>query len=156
MAGVLLGLHIVISFGLIIVVLLQSGKGGGLAGAFGGAGGVGAVFGGQTAADFLTKATRYLAIGFFLTSLVLAIVSRGAVLGTVEGSLERRASTPAAEMGEPVPTEELPEGLPGTPGGLPGGAEDEQAAPDETRGAAGGAEPAAPGGEAGQSGTGGE
>ncbi|MBD3348602.1 MAG: preprotein translocase subunit SecG [Candidatus Eisenbacteria bacterium] len=120
MAGVLLGLHILISFALVVVVLLQSGKGGGLAGAFGGAGGVGAVFGGQTAADFLTKATRYLAVAFFLTSLVLAIVSRERVLGTVEGSLERRASTPAAQPVEQLPPGEVPEGLPGGPGDSPG------------------------------------
>ena len=43
MFGVILTIHILICLGLIIVVLLQSGKGGGLAGAFGGAGGVGAV-----------------------------------------------------------------------------------------------------------------
>lgn len=113
MTGVLLGLHILVCAALMLVVLLQSGKGGGLAGAFGGAGGVGAVFGGQTAADFLTKATRYLAIAFMLTSLTLALVSRGRILGTVEGSLERRAATPAAATGEPIQTGETPEGLPG-------------------------------------------
>ncbi len=114
MAGVILGIHILICVSLMLVVLLQSGKGGGLAGAFGGAGGVGAVFGGQTAADFLTKATRYLAIAFMLTSLTLALVSRGRILGTVEGSLERRAATPAAASGEAVPSNELPTALPGS------------------------------------------
>lgn len=114
MAGVILGIHILICVSLILVVLLQSGKGGGLAGAFGGAGGVGAVFGGQTAADFLTKATRYLAIAFMLTSLTLALVSRGRILGTVEGSLERREATPAAASGEAVPSGELPTALPGS------------------------------------------
>ncbi|MFH1502491.1 MAG: preprotein translocase subunit SecG [Candidatus Eisenbacteria bacterium] len=114
MTGVLLGIHILVSAALILVVLLQSGKGGGLAGAFGGGGGVGAVFGGQTAADFLTKATRYLAIGFMLTSLTLALVSRGRIPGMVEGSLERRAATPAAEVGGAVPPAEIPAGLPGS------------------------------------------
>ncbi|MFH1864879.1 MAG: preprotein translocase subunit SecG, partial [Candidatus Eisenbacteria bacterium] len=77
MFGAILGIHIAVCAGLIVVVLLQSGKGGGLAGAFGGAGGVGAVFGGQAAATFLTKATRYLAIAFMVTSLSLAVTLRG-------------------------------------------------------------------------------
>lgn len=124
MAGILLGIHILISVGLILVVLLQSGKGGGLAGAFGGGGGVGAVFGGQTAADFLTKATRYLAIGFMLTSLTLALASRGRLPGTIEGGLERRAATPASEVGEQAPPAEIPEGLPRTTEETPGAVED--------------------------------
>jgi preprotein translocase subunit SecG len=130
MAGVLLGIHILISLSLILVVLLQSGKGGGLAGAFGGAGGVGAVFGGQTAADFLTKATRYLAVGFMITSLALALVSRGRLLGTVEGALERRAATPAADVGEAIPAGEMPEGLPGGTEGTEGAANETPAATD--------------------------
>ncbi|MGD8305566.1 MAG: preprotein translocase subunit SecG [Ignavibacteria bacterium] len=46
---------------LIIIVLLQSSKGGGLAGTFGGAGGAGAMFGARRTADFLSKATWWLA-----------------------------------------------------------------------------------------------
>jgi preprotein translocase subunit SecG len=48
---------------LIVVVLLQSSKGGGLAGTFGGAGGgnMGAMFGTRRTADFLTRATWWLA-----------------------------------------------------------------------------------------------
>jgi len=48
---------------LIVVVLLQSSKGGGLAGTFGGAGGgnMGAMFGTRRTADFLSRATWWLA-----------------------------------------------------------------------------------------------
>lgn len=48
---------------LIIIVLLQSSKGGGLAGTFGGAGGgsMGAMFGVRRTADFLSRATWWLA-----------------------------------------------------------------------------------------------
>ena len=113
MATVILGIHILISVTLILVVLLQSGKGGGLAGAFGGGGGVGAVFGGQAAGDFLTKATRYLAIGFMLTSLTLAMISKGRIAGTIAESLENRAAAPASSAGELLEQGELPEGLPG-------------------------------------------
>ncbi|MCG6960099.1 MAG: preprotein translocase subunit SecG [Ignavibacteriaceae bacterium] len=46
---------------LIVVVLLQSSKGGGLAGTFGGGGNMGAMFGTRRTADFLSKATWWLA-----------------------------------------------------------------------------------------------
>ncbi|MBD3367829.1 MAG: preprotein translocase subunit SecG [Candidatus Eisenbacteria bacterium] len=114
MVGLLLTLHILISAALVVVVLLQSGKGGGLAGAFGGSGGMGAVFGGQTAASLLTKATRYLAVAFMVSSLTLAVVSRGSTMGTVEGGLERRTGTAASATGGAVPVEGLPSGEPMT------------------------------------------
>ena len=114
MATAILGIHVLVCLALVLVVLLQSGKGGGLAGAFGGSGGVGAVFGGQAAATFLTKATRYLAIGFMLTSLTLALVARGRLMGTVESGLERRGAMPASAVGDVVPAEGVPEELPGT------------------------------------------
>src|SRR5947207_15952262 len=76
MYGLLLVLHIVICLCLIIVILLQSGKGGGLAGgAFGGT--AQTVFGGRGATDFLTRATMVLAGAFFLTSIVLSLMSSG-------------------------------------------------------------------------------
>ena len=72
----LIVIHVIISIGLILAILLQKGKGGGLAGsAFGGAGGS-AVFGGAGAASFLTKVTTYLAVGFFITCISLWFTSR--------------------------------------------------------------------------------
>ncbi len=54
---------------LIIVVLLQSSKGGGLAGAFGSAGAA-QVLGVRRTADFLSKATTYLATLFMLLCII--------------------------------------------------------------------------------------
>lgn len=72
----LTGLHVVICVVLILVVLLQSGKGGGLAGAFGGMGGAGqSLFGGRGAATFLSKATTVLGVAFMTSSLVLALMA---------------------------------------------------------------------------------
>jgi preprotein translocase subunit SecG len=68
-------LHVIICICLIIVVLMQSAKGEGLAGAFGGSGITGAVFGGRGAATFLSKATTVLAIAFFLSCIVLSFLS---------------------------------------------------------------------------------
>mgnify|MGYP001586034965 CR=1 FL=1 len=75
MVTLLVILHILISVTLIMVVLLQSAKGEGLAGAFGGGSGItGAVFGGRGAASFLSKATSVLAVAFFLSCIVLSVI----------------------------------------------------------------------------------
>ncbi len=74
MYAFLIFVHLLICIVLVTVVLMQSGKGGGLAGgAFGGS--AQTVFGGRGATDFLTKATMVLAGLFFVTSLVLALMS---------------------------------------------------------------------------------
>jgi preprotein translocase subunit SecG len=76
MYGILLIFHIIVCVALVLTVLLQSGKGGGLAGgAFGGT--AQSVFGGRGATDFMTRATMVLGGLFFLTSLVLALMSSG-------------------------------------------------------------------------------
>ena len=72
--GFLIFVHVIVSLSLIVSVLLQSSKGGGLAGTFGGSGISGGVFGGRGAAPFLTKATTVCAILFMLTSLSLNYV----------------------------------------------------------------------------------
>ena len=68
--------HVLVSIGLILVVLMQSAKGEGLAGsAFGGSGLSGAVFGGRGAASFLSKATTVLAVLFMVNCAALAFMS---------------------------------------------------------------------------------
>lgn len=66
-------LHILICFFLILVVLLQQGKGGGLGGAFGGAGQQ--VFGGRGAGNFMTRLTWVSAALFIVTSVSLAYLA---------------------------------------------------------------------------------
>ncbi|RMH40301.1 MAG: preprotein translocase subunit SecG, partial [Deltaproteobacteria bacterium] len=64
-------IHVLVCLFLILVVLLQAGKGGGMGIAFGGAGGS-TVFGGSGAGNFLTKLTVVSAFLFMLTSITLA------------------------------------------------------------------------------------
>ncbi len=64
--------HIIVSFFLIIVVLLQSGKSGDIAAAFGGMGSQTA-FGPRGAATALSKATTWSAVMFMVTSITLSI-----------------------------------------------------------------------------------
>jgi preprotein translocase subunit SecG len=66
-------LHIVISLFLILVVLLQQGKGADLAGAFGG-GGSQTAFGARGATTLLHKLTTAFFVLFVITSLSLAIL----------------------------------------------------------------------------------
>lgn len=70
MTIVLTSLHIIACFLLIIVILIQGGRGQGLAGPSFSSGNVQSLFG-TRAADFLTKATSVAAIGFLLTCLGL-------------------------------------------------------------------------------------
>ena len=64
-------LHILVCLFLILVVLLQAGKGGGMGIAFGG-GGSQTVFGSSGAGNFLTRLTSVTAAVFLVTSLGLA------------------------------------------------------------------------------------
>lgn len=65
-------IHIIVSFFLIVVVLLQSGQSGDIAAAFGGMGSQTA-FGPRGAATALSKATTWSAVIFMLTSITLSI-----------------------------------------------------------------------------------
>ena len=88
----LLVLHILVCIILVLVVLLQRGKGSDMGAALGG-GGSNTVFGGRGAGNFLTKLTTGAAIGFMLTSLSLSyIANRDADLLTLdEAELEELA-----------------------------------------------------------------
>src|SRR2546428_4499226 len=66
--------HVIVCLFLIAVVLLQSGKSGDIAAAFGGQGSQTA-FGPRGAATVLTKATTWCAIIFMLTSITLSVVA---------------------------------------------------------------------------------
>jgi len=70
MTTFLIGLHVVVSIALIVIVLLQMGKGA-QAGASFGAGGSQAQFG-STGGNFMSKVTVGAAVIFMLTSLTLA------------------------------------------------------------------------------------
>jgi preprotein translocase subunit SecG len=114
----LLVLHLLICLGLIGVVLVQSGKGGGLAGgAFGGT--AQTVFGGRGATDFMTRATMVLGVAFFVTSIVLALVktNEGRTSRSVIRQMQQRASQQA-----PVTPSAPSSGTPSAPapaGGTP-------------------------------------
>ena len=103
MYALLLALHLIVCLCLVAVILVQSGKGGGLAGgAFGGA--TQTVFGGRGAVDFITRATIVLGVLFFMTSLSLALITtRGNVGGrSVVSEAARRAAGAAPPAAAPA------------------------------------------------------
>jgi preprotein translocase subunit SecG len=76
---VAISIEVFIAILLMLAVLMQSSKGGGLAGSFGGAN-IGTVFGVRRTSDFLTTLTQYLAAAFMILALVinLWLLPRGA------------------------------------------------------------------------------
>ena len=74
MSILLVIIHVAVCIALIMIVLLQTGKGADMGAAFGG-GSSQTLFGSTGASTFLSKATTAAAIVFMLTSLILAYMS---------------------------------------------------------------------------------
>jgi len=70
----LLVVQIVASFTIIVLVLLQQGKGADMGSAFG-SGSAGSLFGATGAANFLSRATKWAAVVFFVATLGLAYMA---------------------------------------------------------------------------------
>ena len=98
-------IHVLACFGIIGIVLLQSGKGADIGSAFGGAGSQ-AVFGSMGTPTLLGKITTGIAIVFTLTSFTLAILG-----GDRGSSVVREAAPPPAS----VPANPTAPSAPSTP-----------------------------------------
>jgi preprotein translocase subunit SecG len=104
-------LHVVVCVILILVVLLQSGKGADLAGAFGG-GATQTAFGSRGPASFLSKLTTGAAIVFMVTCLGLSLTGSkqqaSSVMDRTKAVQTPAKSAPAAksQTTAPVPTPE--------------------------------------------------
>ncbi len=94
MSTVLLVLHIFVTLGLIGLVLIQRSEGGGLG--IGSSQGMGSFMGGRGTANLLTRATGVLATAFFVLSLLLALLDRGAVQRRSILDVPAPVSAPAA------------------------------------------------------------
>jgi preprotein translocase subunit SecG len=96
-------IHILIGFGLVVFVLLQDPKGG-AAGVFGGGSSSTSFFGASGASNFLTTATKWLAILFALSCLLLTMVTSRTPTSVLDGSAlpPMPAPTAPAVPGAPV------------------------------------------------------
>ena len=68
-------IHVIVCVGLILIVLLQAGKGSGISGLFGGGGGSDQMFSAPTGMAFVKKVTVIMAVTFMFTSLALTVLT---------------------------------------------------------------------------------
>lgn len=135
-------IHVLACLGLILIVLLQRGKGADLGAAFGGSSQT--VFGSQGAGGFLARLTTISAVVFMVTCLTLAYLSFHRVQATIMEKTEQASRAVPAEVEEGA-------GVAETAASAGSGAEEQgtaQGAPTDTA-----AEPSAQG-AAGQAGSG--
>lgn len=120
MYAAMLVVHVFICIALVISVLLQSSKGEGLAGAFGGSSLTGTVFGGRGAATFLSKATTILAITFMASCIVLTFLHPSAgTASTAVGAGSSAVEEAVREGAVPAPAPATTQPAGGTTGQPP-------------------------------------
>ena len=90
----LIFIHVVVCIALIMIVLLQTGKGADMGAAFGG-GSSQTLFGSTGASTFLSKATTVAAIVFMITSLALAYMSSNRTGKSIMTTTPAPVSAPA-------------------------------------------------------------
>jgi preprotein translocase subunit SecG len=100
-------IHVIVCIALIMIVLLQTGKGADIGAAFGG-GASNTLFGTTGASTFLSKATTVAAVVFMLTSLALAYLASQrpsrSVVSEVPAAVETKAPEAApAQSAPPAP-----------------------------------------------------
>ena len=102
MSILLIIIHVIVSIALIMIVLLQTGKGADMGAAFGG-GSSQTLFGSTGASTFLSKATTAAAIIFMVTSLGLAYLSSHRTGESVVTGTPAPVESPAAPDTAPPP-----------------------------------------------------
>lgn len=100
MFEIILAIHILIAFVLIVLVLLQQGKGADAGANFGGGSSSQSVFGSRGSANFLSRTTAVMATLFFITSLSLAYIASKEVKGYKSVVSEQAAPAPREERAD--------------------------------------------------------
>jgi len=103
MSAFIIVIHVIVCIALILIVLLQTGRGADIGAAFGG-GASQTLFGSTGASSFLSKLTTGAAIIFMLTSLTLAYLSSrrptASVMSDVPPITQEADQVPAETPGE--------------------------------------------------------
>src|SRR5919108_6452897 len=118
-------IHVIVSVGLILVVLLQTGKGAEVGAVFGGSSST--IFGSSGAGNFLTRLTTGMAIVFMITSLTLGYFAGHKPSATIFDSRMPSAQTPSAAPETPQPEEKSKATVEG-PGTAPAASQETQPA----------------------------
>lgn len=114
-ANVILAIHCLLAIAIVVLVLLQHGKGADMGASFG-SGASGSLFGASGSANFLSRSTAICATVFFLSTLALAFMSHGGERGPATGGtvLDRpavpaaSASAAASVPGAVIPGAQIP------------------------------------------------
>ena len=85
--SLLLVFHVITAIIIVVLILLQKGKGADMGSAFG-AGASGTMFGSKGSANFLSRSTAVLPTIFFITSLTLAYLNKGTVVQNNDSILD--------------------------------------------------------------------
>jgi preprotein translocase subunit SecG len=96
-------IYVLVCLTLILVVLLQQGKGGSMASAFGGGGSTQAAFGARSGATVLSRATTICAVLFIAGALLLGIMGQRGPGSVVGGRAAPQTQTPAPAAPAPAP-----------------------------------------------------
>jgi preprotein translocase subunit SecG len=107
MQTLVLVIHILAAAGIVVLVLLQHGKGADMGAAFG-SGSAGSLFGSAGAANFLSRTTAILAAVFFATSLGLTYFSAPSKSGGVTQTLDANAPSPVVPLKPAAPATSAP------------------------------------------------
>ena len=100
-------LYVIVCFVLMLVILLQQGKGGDIASAFGG-GSSQAAFGARSGATVLSRATTIGAVLFIVGALALGIIGQRGPRSVVGGRTPAQQAQPAKAPAQPANTPAQP------------------------------------------------
>jgi preprotein translocase subunit SecG len=126
--GIAVVIFLIVCVGLILLVLIQSDKGGGISGAIGGGlSGASNVLGAQDTANILTRGTTIFAISYMVLCILLSLFMTKTAVSQSKSDLKKRAESqsfsPASVLqgGNALPTREAESsGNEGTLPDLPG------------------------------------
>lgn len=137
LSSVLLTVQVISSLSIIVLVLLQQGKGSEMGAAFG-SGSSGSLFGASGAANFLSRTTKWAAIVFFISTAGLAYMAhhpQGTVVesgGVMQGFEASVPSVPGSGSAVPEVPSNVPAEVPAAPADTPAAPAEVPAAPAET------------------------
>lgn len=96
MVTLIVVIHVIVCIALVIIVLLQAGRGAEIGAAFGGASHT--IFGSSGSGGFLSKLTTGAAIIFMITCLSLSYIAAHRQEASIVESAKKKATSPSAQI----------------------------------------------------------
>ena len=113
--GIAVTIYVIVCVCLVLLVIIQSDKGGGISGAIGGGlSGANALLGTQDTANILTRLTTGFAITYMALCIILSLVLSRTTMEATKSELQKRAETqqkfsPSSALGSALPLKEAGE-----------------------------------------------